>query len=96
MSTSASKDIAISYAASKCPLIFKYESADFISRGANVSFLSVYPDEQEALYPPLTYLRAVNTKKEMMGQILTLFSRDRRASLLVKTEAITGGERLAS
>jgi len=25
-------------------------------RGADISFLSVYPGEKEALYPPLTYL----------------------------------------
>ena len=27
----------------------------------------VYPTEKEALYPPLTYLRAVEMKKETLG-----------------------------
>ena len=30
-------------------------------------FLSVYPSEQEALYPPLTYLRSVKTETEAVG-----------------------------
>ena len=34
------------------------------------SFAQVYPTEQEALYPPLTYLRAVKTEKERY-EILT-------------------------
>ena len=94
MSTSASQDIAVKFAASACPLIFKFETKDFMSRGADISFLSVrnpplalslsllaassahpgslsfaqvYPTEQEALYPPLTYLRAVEMKKETLG-----------------------------
>ena len=37
------------------------------SRGADISFLSVYSSEQEALYPPLTYLRSVKTKTEDVG-----------------------------
>ena len=28
-----------------------------LARGANISWLSVYPDEQEILFPPLSYLR---------------------------------------
>ena len=67
MSTSASQAIAVKFAASACPLIFKFETKDFMSRGADIAFLSVYPTEQEALYPPLTYLRAVEMKKETLG-----------------------------
>ena len=32
-----------------------------------LGFAQVYPTEQEALYPPLTYLRAVEMKKETLG-----------------------------
>ena len=67
--TSASKDVATNFAASALPLIFKFETKDFTSRGADISFLSVYPAEKEALYPPLTYLRAVKTEKETLGSI---------------------------
>jgi hypothetical protein len=42
---------------------------DFTSRGADVSFLSVYPGEKEALYPPLTYLRGVGMNKEVLGGV---------------------------
>lgn len=35
--------------------------------GADVSFLSVYPDEQEVLYPPLTYLQFVSESEEVFG-----------------------------
>eukprot|EP01048_Picozoa_sp_COSAG05_P014530 COSAG05_NODE_1656_length_4329_cov_15.816548_4_plen_233_part_00 len=59
VSTSAARDVALAFANSKLPLVFKFESTDFTSRGADVSFLSVYPAEQEVLYPPLTYLRSM-------------------------------------
>ena len=36
-------------------------SDDFMSCGADVSWLSVYPAEAEVLYPPLTYLRYVKS-----------------------------------
>ena len=67
MSTSASQDVAVNFALSALPLIFKFETKDFTSRGADISFLSVYPHEKEALYPPLTYLRSVKTEKETLG-----------------------------
>jgi hypothetical protein len=67
LSTSESKDVAVNFAVSELPLVFKFETTDFTSRGADISFLSVYPGEQEALYPPLTYLRSVKTETEDVG-----------------------------
>ena len=67
LSTSASKDVAVNFAVSELPLVFKFETTDFTSRGADISFLSVYPGEQEALYPPLTYLRSVKAETEDVG-----------------------------
>ena len=67
LSTSASKDVAVNFAVSALPLVFKFETTDFTSRGADISFLSVYPGEQEALYPPLTYLRSVKAETEDVG-----------------------------
>ena len=32
-----------------------------------VSWVAVYPGEQEALYPPLTYLRSVKAETEDVG-----------------------------
>ena len=67
LSTSASKDVAVNFAVSALPLVFKFETTNFLSRGAEVSFLSVYPHEEEALYPPLTFLRSVKTETESFG-----------------------------
>ena len=49
------------------PMVFKYDTESCIDRGADIAFLSVYPGEQEALYPPLTYLRSVKTETEDVG-----------------------------
>ena len=72
LSTSASKDVAFNFAKSALPLVFKFETKDFASRGANIEFLSVYPTEREALYPPLTYLRAVSAQNEAFGDTSVL------------------------
>ena len=67
MSTSASKGVACDFAVSGCPLVFKYVTPDFMSRGADIAFLSVYEAEAEVLYPPLTYLRSKGTVTEVIG-----------------------------
>lgn len=72
MSTSSSETIAAKFALSKCPLIFKFESSSFMSRGADIAFLSVYPAESEYLYPPLTYLRAIGAQQEMVAGVQML------------------------
>mmetsp|Transcript_39299 Transcript_39299/g.78550 ORF Transcript_39299/g.78550 Transcript_39299/m.78550 type:complete len:1222 (-) Transcript_39299:192-3857(-) len=55
MSTSRSKLVACRYAASQTPLVFKYKTRG-TNRGVSMRYLSVYPLEEEYLYPPLTYL----------------------------------------
>lgn len=72
MSTSAARDIAVEFAGTKHPLVFKYETENFMSRGADISFLSVYPEEKEALYPPLTYLSASKICVEVIDGVKTL------------------------
>ena len=52
------------FADSACPLVFKFTTPNFMSRGADISWLSVFPDEKETLYPPLTYLRFLGTSTE--------------------------------
>jgi hypothetical protein len=59
MSTSTDKDIVAGYADSAHPLIFRVISDGFMSCGADISWLSLYPNEAEILYPPLTYLKFV-------------------------------------
>ena len=56
MSTTAKKEVALSYAQSKCPPIFQYQTRG-LGRGVPLSFLSCYPKEEEFLYPPMTYLQ---------------------------------------
>jgi hypothetical protein len=72
LSTSASQEVAVNFAASSLPLVFKFETKDFTSRGADIGWLSVYPNEKEALYPPLTYLRPVKTENETIGGMTVL------------------------
>jgi hypothetical protein len=68
MSTSMSKQIVGDFAQSEHPLIFKVTSSGFMDRGADVSWLSVYPEEAEVLYPPMTYLKPVQgSKKPIKG-----------------------------
>lgn len=57
MSTTLDINVAAAFA-SDCtsPLLFRYLSNDFMSSGARIWFISVYPEEKEVLYPPLTYL----------------------------------------
>ena len=56
---SATKDlnIAVRYSLSQHSLLFKITPSDFMSVGADLQWLSVFPDESEILYPPLTYMR---------------------------------------
>jgi hypothetical protein len=56
MSASTSMEVVAGYAKSEKPLVFRIISDDFMSCGADVSWLS-YPSEKEILYPPLTFLK---------------------------------------
>eukprot|EP00932_Pfiesteria_piscicida_P016923 SRR837773.3829.p1 GENE.SRR837773.3829~~SRR837773.3829.p1 ORF type:complete len:207 (-),score=51.63 SRR837773.3829:18-545(-) len=55
MSTTTSEDVAKHYASSQVPLIFKY-SVSGLRTGVSIQFCSLYPKEEEYLYPPLTYM----------------------------------------
>eukprot|EP00961_Rhodomonas_salina_P099374 1336549-Rhodomonas_salina.1 len=55
MSTSASLDVACRYAKSARPLIVRCHALG-LGRGCSIKYLSVFPMEDEYLYPPLTYL----------------------------------------
>lgn len=58
MSTSADKTVALKYAHSTSPLLFKYVCQG-LAVGVNIQYLSVYPKEVEYLFPPLTFLQPV-------------------------------------
>lgn len=55
MSTTSSEDVARKYAASEVPLLLKYKVSG-LRKGVSIKFLSLYPKEEEFLYPPLTYI----------------------------------------
>jgi hypothetical protein len=59
MSTTSDKEVALKYAASKRPLVFKYNTVG-LTRGVKIQFLSLYPKEVEFVYPPLTFLSVVS------------------------------------
>ena len=64
-STTPDLEIAIRYAKdwneatgqNERALIFRVVPDSFMSQGASLSFLSAFPLEQEALYPPLTFFK---------------------------------------
>merc|ERR1712176_1427671 len=65
VSTTAAQEVAVlNFALSALPLVFKVVTTSCMTRGADLAFLSVYPCEQEILYPPLTYLRGLRLEKE--------------------------------
>ena len=72
MSTTVSRKVAESFADSKCPLLFQLTSRSFMSHAADISFLSVYPEEKESLFPPLTYLRPIARREEIVGERLMI------------------------
>ena len=56
MSTTTRKEVAVSYIGGKeMPVLFECELDD-INRGCSLSFLSIYPGEDEILIPAMSYL----------------------------------------
>ena len=66
MSTTTDLTVAMEYSASKNALILRLNTASFMERGADISFLSAFPTEKEVLYPPLTFLRATGQKQTIV------------------------------
>ena len=62
MSTTSSLEVAVKYSASSAArkgtpaLLLRSLATSFMQRGADLSFLSAFPEEAEILFPPLTYL----------------------------------------
>jgi len=53
MSTTPDPAIAIAYGASSSCLLFKIVCSSFMNMGADISYLSAFPEEKEILFPPL-------------------------------------------
>jgi uncharacterized protein len=65
LSTTTEKDVAVSYLGGKImPLLFEIRVGD-MDRGADLSFLSQYPLEEEVLMPPLSYIEVVDEPFQM-------------------------------
>ena len=62
MSTSESLKIIAGYALSSSPLLFRIKIESPMDRGASLKWLSVYPGEDEVLYPPLTVWSPAGTR----------------------------------
>eukprot|EP00287_Rhodomonas_sp_CCMP768_P018685 CAMPEP_0202825156 /NCGR_PEP_ID=MMETSP1389-20130828/12840_1 /ASSEMBLY_ACC=CAM_ASM_000865 /TAXON_ID=302021 /ORGANISM="Rhodomonas sp., Strain CCMP768" /LENGTH=167 /DNA_ID=CAMNT_0049498341 /DNA_START=144 /DNA_END=648 /DNA_ORIENTATION=+ len=60
MSTTDARRVAFTYANSTHPLIFDFRASG-MSRGCDISFLSVFPKEKAFLDPPLTDLEPAGT-----------------------------------
>ena len=54
MSTTEDIEVVARYAKSESPLIFRIKVDTPMDMGADISWLSTFPDEKEILYPPLT------------------------------------------
>ena len=63
MSTTSDLNVAVRYCISQQSLIFKIVSTSFMTMGADVQWLSAFPNEAEILYPPLTYLKPTGRKQ---------------------------------
>jgi hypothetical protein len=65
MSTSTELEVAVRYAydprqVSQQLLLFKVNVTSFMERGADLQYLSAFPQEHELLFPPLTCLMFKN------------------------------------
>ena len=56
--------MALAYAMATHSLIFKIRTDSFMTRGASLRWVSAFPDEDECLFPPLTYLRPTGKPAE--------------------------------
>jgi hypothetical protein len=65
MSTTTELEVAVSYSLSKQALLFKIVAPNFLAAGADVQWLSAFPQENEILYPPLTYLKPTGRVEEV-------------------------------
>ena len=67
MSTSEIKEEALKFAASKHPMLLQFEVETSVQCGADISWLSMYPDEKEWLFPPLTFLKFLEQSRDKLA-----------------------------
>lgn len=85
MSTSTSYHAAMDYAKrSKIKLIFEIQQG-MVARGADIGWLSMYPNEAEILFPPLTACEVVRTRIDGSTLVVELRPGSAPASLMEKS-----------
>lgn len=65
MSTTTDFAVAAKYSKSDQSLLFKVTLDNFMQYGAEVTWLSAFPREEEVLYPPLTYLQPTGREQQL-------------------------------
>ena len=75
MSTTTNPAVAVAYGQSAKTLVLKIVTKSFMNRGADIQFLSAFPEEKEILFPPLTFLcptgrKEVVTIPNLEGELL--------------------------
>jgi len=65
MSTTSKLSVAASYAASSSSVLFKLRVKNIMQQGADLQWLSVFPNEAEYLYPPLTFLQPTGITQDV-------------------------------
>jgi hypothetical protein len=67
MSTTLDRGVAVQYAGKVTPTLFTIEIGA-VDRGASLQILSQYPEEEEILFPPLSFLEVTGgTRMEVVG-----------------------------
>jgi len=66
MSTSSILDVALGYSNNaERRLLMKVATDNFMDRGADIQYLSAFPNEAEFLYPPMTFLQPTGKEEKM-------------------------------
>jgi len=94
MSTTTAKKEAMAYARRAPGMILFEIQQGFVARGASISWLSQYPDEEEILFPPLTALEVCGTKVEGAVLIVQLRPSMKAPKLKTGTQDIEESQRM--
>ena len=76
MSTTSDFAVALRYCAGENALLFVLHTDSFMSRGADIAYISCFPQEAEYLFPPLTYLRPTGKVEDLDLDELATLGRD--------------------
>ena len=66
MSATSSLEVALRFGASaKGAVLLRFRMDSFMQRGADLAYLSCFPQEAEILYSPLTYLKPLGKPRQV-------------------------------